>query len=553
MVSNAQVLTAGTRYDQEKAKDGAPIPSTVVTLLVTPDDGERVALAASEGQIMLTLRNPLDQDPTITPGVRTGALFGQPAPAKVPPVRRGPAKPLQPTVVANPAPPVYTVEAYPRREAIPGDCPMSILRWQMRPAHVGGLALTLVLASQCQLPMSAQQAPLPPPPAAPPVAAPPVATAPAQAAVTPARPQFDRVLVTAGRSTVVATDFAVTRIAVTNPEIADAVVVAPREVLVDGKKAGTVSLILWSSDQRKQYDVVVEPSITALEQQLQALFPGEDIAVSVSEEAIVLSGHVSSTNVMLRAAEIATASASKSKVINMLQVPGGSESQQVMLQVRFAEVNRRALTELGVSLFLNATRTPDAQRPSNSPAPIFDDQKPNGLVFSDLLNLMFFDKKEGIGGVIRALQQHGGFQSLAEPNLIAYNGQEASFLAGGEFPVPVVQGGNTNAVTDRVQGVRHPTEFQADDCRRCHPPQGASGSQHAGLANGVTLQGFRIPALTTRRAETDVELRDGQSFAIAGLLDNVRQDDAAAIPILSKLPIIGTCSRARPSGRRRRS
>ena len=112
VVSNAQVLTAGTRYDQEKAKDGAPIPSTVVTLLVTPDDGERVALAASEGQIMLTLRNPLDQDPTITPGVRTGALFGQPAPAKVPPVRRGPAKPLQPTVVANPAPAVYTVEAY---------------------------------------------------------------------------------------------------------------------------------------------------------------------------------------------------------------------------------------------------------------------------------------------------------------------------------------------------------------------------------------------------------------------------------------------------------
>lgn len=112
VVSNAQVLTAGTRYDQENAKDGAPIPSTVVTLLVTPDDGERVALAASEGQIMLTLRNPLDQDPTTTPGVRTGALFGQPAPATPSPVRRGPAKPPQPLIAANPAPPVYTVEAY---------------------------------------------------------------------------------------------------------------------------------------------------------------------------------------------------------------------------------------------------------------------------------------------------------------------------------------------------------------------------------------------------------------------------------------------------------
>lgn len=402
---------------------------------------------------------------------------------------------------------------------------MSTLKSQLRPSRVGLTALTLIVVGQCQLPMSAQQ--------------PTAAAAPAQTAVTPARPQFDRVLVTAGRSTVVATDFAVTRIAVTNPDIADAVVVAPREVLVDGKKAGTVSLILWSSDQRKQYDVVVEPSITALEQQLQALFPGEDIAVGVSEEAIVLSGHVSSTSVMLRAAEIATASASKSKIINMLQVPGGSESQQVMLQVRFAEVNRRALTELGLSLFLNSTRYAGRSTTQQFSGPVFDDEKPNRVVFSDLLNLMFFDKKEGIGGVIRALQQHGGFQSLAEPNLIAYNGQEASFLAGGEFPVPVVQGGNTNAVTIMFKefGIRlnfKPT-IAGDVIRLKVRPEVST----LDFANGVTLEGFRIPALTTRRAETDVELRDGQSFAIAGLLDNIRQTDAAAIPILSKLPILG--------------
>jgi pilus assembly protein CpaB len=114
VVSNAQVLTAGTRYDQEKAKDGAPIPSTVVTLLVTPDDGERVALAASEGQIMLTLRNPLDQNPTATSGVRTAGLFGRPAPAPPKPApHRGLAKPLAPVVpAAPPAPPVYTVEVF---------------------------------------------------------------------------------------------------------------------------------------------------------------------------------------------------------------------------------------------------------------------------------------------------------------------------------------------------------------------------------------------------------------------------------------------------------
>jgi pilus assembly protein CpaB len=112
VVSNAQVLTAGTRYDQEKAKDGAPIPSTVVTLLVSPDDGERVALAASEGQIMLTLRNPLDQDPTATLGVRTAGLFGQPEPVKAPPVRRAPARPVEPIVATVAPPPVYTVEAF---------------------------------------------------------------------------------------------------------------------------------------------------------------------------------------------------------------------------------------------------------------------------------------------------------------------------------------------------------------------------------------------------------------------------------------------------------
>ena len=414
------------------------------------------------------------------------------------------------------------------------------MRIPVRRAHrsvlTGAMMLSVVMAGQCQVPMSAQQ------PVAPAAPAPAPATPDQPAA--PARPQFERVLVTAGRSTIVATDFSITRIAITNPEVADAVVVQPREILVDGKRAGTVSLIVWSSTERKQYDIVVEPAITTLEQQLQALFPGEDIVVSVSDEAIVLSGQVSSTNVMLRAAEIATLSASKNKIINMMQVPGGNESQQVMLQVRFAEVNRRALTELGVSLFVNRDRFAARSTTQQFAAPDFDDEKPNGLVFSDFLNLMFFDKQEGIGGVLRALESRGGFQSLAEPNLIAYNGQEASFLAGGEFPVPIVQG-TTGAVTVLFKefGIRlnfKPT-IAGDVIRLKVRPEVSA----LDFANGISLQGFRIPALTTRRAETDVELRDGQSFAIAGLLDNIRQDDASAIPILSKLPVIGALFRSK--------
>jgi len=379
---------------------------------------------------------------------------------------------------------------------------------------------------------------------------PPAQTPPAQAPTPPTAPQpqlppparlapgampAERVVVTAGRSTVLATQGDITRIAVTNPEVADAVVVEPREILIDGKRPGTISLIVWTGANRTNYDLVVEPAITTLQQHLQALFPGEPIEVSASDEAVILSGHVSSTSVMLRAAEIASASSAKTHVINMMQVPGGSESQQVMLQVRFAEVNRRVITEAGLSLFVSRDRFVARSTTQQFSAPIFDEDK---ITFSDYLNLFFFDRKEGIGGVLRALEQKGGFQSLAEPNLIAYNGQEASFLAGGEFPVPIVQG-NTGSVSVSFKefGIRlnfKPT-IAGDVIRLKVRPEVSS----LDFNNGITLAGFRIPALTTRRAETDVELRDGQSFAIAGLLDNISQNDKAAIPILSKLPVIG--------------
>ena len=385
------------------------------------------------------------------------------------------------------------------------------------------LALATSLTGSAQVPAPAAQ----PSPAQPPAVQPPQA------------PAMPRVLLTAGRSTVLNTDFDISRIAVTNPAIADATVVQPQEILIDGKTPGTISLIVWGPARRVQYDIVVEPPVSTLQQQLQALFPGEDIQVNVTADAVVLSGRVSSTNVMLRAGEIAKASATKANLINLLQVPGGSESQQVLLQVRFAEVNRRRLTEAGLALVAHRNNFSARSTTQQFAAPDIDDSKPEApIVFSDFLNLFFFDKEHGVGGVLKALQQTGGFQSLAEPNLIAYNGQEASFLAGGEFPVPVVQGA-TGTVTVQFKefGIRLTfTPTIAGDVIRLKVAPEVSALD---FANGVTLGGFRIPALTTRRAATDVELRDGQSFAIAGLLDNVSQDDKAAIPILSKLPIIG--------------
>jgi pilus assembly protein CpaC len=386
------------------------------------------------------------------------------------------------------------------------------------------------------------------------------AAAPAQA-VTPAAPppaqtpptaspeaRLDRervLMLTAGRSMVLATAFDITRIAITDPKIADAVVVQPREVLIDGRSAGTVSLIVWGAGRREQYDVVVDPGVTTLQQTFQTLFPGEDIRVAINDDAIILAGQVSTNAVMLKAAEIAATTKANARVVNMLQLPGGNASQQVMLQVRFAEVNRRALLEAGVTLFANAQRFAGRTTTQQFSAPTLEDEDEGPrTIFGDFLNLFFFDKREGLGAVVKALESKGYFQSLAEPNLIAYNGQEASFLAGGEVPIPVVQG-NTNAVsvTYKEFGVRltfRPT-IAGDMIRLKVKPEVSS----LDFNNGVTLQGFRIPALLTRRAETDVELRDGQSFAIAGLLNNVSQEDNSAVPWIQKLPIIGYLFRSK--------
>ena len=402
-------------------------------------------------------------------------------------------------------------------------------------------------------PISAQTPPAAQPPAVPQRALP---AQPPPASTTIAT---QRVTLTAGRSTVLSTDYNITRIAVTNPNVADATVVEPREVLIDGKAPGTISLIVWGDTQRTQYDVVVDAGVTNLQQQFLQLFPGEDIRVSANEEAIILSGNVSSNQIMLRAAEIAEATSAKSHVINMLSLPGGQESQQVMLQVRFAEVNSRILRELGVSLFTSGAgfhSTWGRITTQQFPAPGFtnmESTKVGGevvdqsgeLTFSDFLNIFFLNAKYDIGAVLRALQNTGEFQSLAEPNLIAYNGQEASFLAGGEIPVPVVQGGSNGAVTVEYKefGIRlkFTPRIAGDVIRLKVAPEVSS----LDFANGVTLGGFRVPALTTRRAETDVELRDGQSFAVAGLLNNISQEDRAAIPILSKIPIIGYLFKSR--------
>ncbi|MGH9387180.1 MAG: type II and III secretion system protein family protein, partial [Vicinamibacterales bacterium] len=385
--------------------------------------------------------------------------------------------------------------------------------------------------------------------------------APAQFALGPVA----RVTLAAWRSFVLPTEFDITRVAITNPNIADATVVSPREILIDGKATGTVSLIVWGQDQRTQYEVVVDPGVSPLQRQLQTLFPGEDIKANETAEAIILTGHASDQNVMLRAAEITEAISPKARVINMLQLPGGIGSQQVLLQVRVAEVNRRALTELGASYFtggvgvkdvLGRVTTQQFAAPSFTGLSARYDLDGNllssegQLTFSDFVNIFLFSNQEKVGLLIRALQTTGNFQSLAEPNLIAYNGQEASFLAGGELPIPVSQGlSGQVAITYKEFGVRlnfRPT-IGGDVIRLKVRPEVSS----LDFANGISIGGIRIPSLIVRRAETDIELRDGQSFAIAGLMNNASQETRQGIPILSAVPIIGNLFKSRATNRDR--
>ena len=365
-----------------------------------------------------------------------------------------------------------------------------------------------------------------------------------QVAAGQAAAPVERLSLIVGKSLVLDLTYDMERVQVTDGEVADAIPVTLRELLINGKKAGTISLMIWGGGRRTEYELVVSPGVTTLQQRMQALFPGEEVQVDVTQGAIILSGRVSSNTVMLRAAEIAQMSSPDQRVVNMLQVPGGGGSQQVMLQVRFAEVNSRAVRELGVSLFSTRTGFTARSTTQQFPAPNFDTNSNagsnavQGLVFADYLNLFFFQRNQGIGAVVKALEQNGWFESLAEPNLIAYNGQEASFLAGGEVPIVAVGGNGAANVTYKEYGVK--LKFKptiAGDVIRLHVRPEVSALD---FANGVSSGGVRIPALTTRYAETEIELRDGQSFAIAGLLDNIGQEDKANIPYLSNLPIIGT-------------
>src|SRR5215467_13233170 len=379
------------------------------------------------------------------------------------------------------------------------------------------------------------------------VAAAVAASGPVEANAAPSvdrEPRQVRLLV--GRSTIVEPGTPVTRVSLTSADIADVVVTSSSQLLLNGKVAGTTSMFVWErGGSVRRYEIVVQRDLMRLTEQIKDLFPGEAIDVRNNGTKIVLAGTASNKAVIDNVINLATGFVEKKEdVVSLLQPRDATPNNQVLLRVRFAEVSRSAMTELGASAFTGPNGYKDFLGRTTTqqfPAPTFDTSAgQNTLVFSDFLNLFLFDQKNQLGGVIRALQTKGLFQSLAEPNLVAESGKEASFLAGGEYPVPVAQASNgTVAITVMYKefGIRL-NFLPVVNGNRVHLKVRPEVSS-LDFTNAVVLQGFRIPALSTRRTETELELENGQTFAIAGLLSNSVTSSLQKIPGIGDIPVLG--------------
>jgi pilus assembly protein CpaC len=354
-----------------------------------------------------------------------------------------------------------------------------------------------------------------------------------------------------GKSLLINTTERLKRVSVTDPNVADISVVMPTQILVHGRSAGEVSLLIWDELERsRSFDLRVDVDVSSTAEEERRVFPDEQITVTPSRSAIVLSGHVTTEDIAKRAEMIATAYSKN--VVNVLTF-GPVGAQEVLLEVKFAEVDRTAVAQLGANLFstgatntLGSTST--GQFGGVGGHTITDSfPLPDPSVFTsttnitNALNLFLFRPDMHLGATIQALQQKNLLQILAEPNLIAVNGKEASFLAGGEFPFPIVQPGQGfTAVTISFKefGVRLKFTPVIMPNGNIHLRVVPEVSQ-LDFANGLSISGFTVPALSTRRADTEFELQDGQSFVIAGLIDNRVTNIANKIPWLGDVPILG--------------
>lgn len=355
-----------------------------------------------------------------------------------------------------------------------------------------------------------------------------------------------------GATTILVSPATLRDVVIGDPQVVDLSVLSGTEVVVWGKSPGSSSILLVDqAGGRRSFSVRVTLDAASIQSELARMFPGEDLQVRGVGNTVVVSGTVEDRNVATRALAMAGTLVGEAEVVDAVVVP---EPQQILLQVRFAEVSRNAMEQLGVN-FLRVdpfnVRGDDeggigAGGPGSFAGGFLTGDGPD-VTFSDAINFFVFHDASNVSAFIQALESKGLFKSLAEPNLLAMPAESASFLAGGEFPYPVVQGGGTsNAVTIQFRefGIRLnfvPDITNSGAIRLDVAPEVSS----LDFANGLQIQGFTVPALLSRRARTVVELDDGQTFAIAGLLDNTLVENMTKVPILGDIPIIGALFRSK--------
>lgn len=354
---------------------------------------------------------------------------------------------------------------------------------------------------------------------------------------------------TSGKSRVLDLPVAIKRASLANPEVADTVILSPTQVYVTGKATGVTNLTLWNESGKMMgmYDVVVAPDMTRLKENLHKALPDEKgILVTSSHEHITLSGTATNANSLNRALSIAEAYAPK-KIVNAMQVGG---VQQVMLEVRVAEMNRELIRRLGINFnymgpdsfgigLLNNLTSLNKLTQVGPAATLIDQgvtQSISGVFGFPTGNLSWT-------GYVDAMKEENLIKVLAKPTLVALNGQEAAFLAGGEFPIPVPQAFGLVTIQFKKFGVG--LVFTPNVMNSKHISLNVAPEvSELDFQNALRLQGFLIPAITTRRAATTIELADGQSFAIGGLMrDNVKES-VKKFPLLGELPIIGALFRS---------
>jgi len=384
------------------------------------------------------------------------------------------------------------------------------------------------------------------------------ATQPASQAGESSEPQVLHLLV--GRSLVITSPARIKRISLADPEIAEALVVSPTQVLVNGKKPGGVSLLVWDeTDQSQAFEVSVDIDVLGLSQKIHEVFPSENVHIDTSKDTVILTGKISSSVVADKILEVVKGAAPK--VTSMMEVPPPLTGE-ILLQVRFAEVDRTALTELGINILSTGVGKTigsiTTQQFGGVSSPTITDTFPvrgnqgnpsvsftGSGTLTSALNVFLFNPNIHLGVAIQALQAKNLLQILAEPNVMTESGKEASFLAGGEFPYPTLQssgtagaGGNAITIQFKEFGIR--LSFT--------PVLIADGTIHLKVkpevstldfSNGIVLNGFSLPALSTRRVESEMSLADGQTFAIAGLVDNRVTEIMNKIPGIGDIPILG--------------